>query len=103
MASTMVVIKGLAITAGSKPIFFANIGREDPTVFAIITVINNVLLTISDILNPTLSNNISLEKLTIARVKPLSIATLDSFQRTLKISLNSSSCNDSPRIMVTDD
>ena len=30
IASTIVVINGLAITAGSKPIFFANMGNEQP-------------------------------------------------------------------------
>ena len=37
-ASTIVVIKGLAITAGSKPIFFAKSGSVQPTTLATITV-----------------------------------------------------------------
>ena len=43
------------------------------------------------------------KKLNIDKVNPLNIATLDSFQRTLNISLNSTSCNDNPRIIVADD
>ena len=42
IASTMVVINGLAITAGSKPIFFAIIGSTHPISFATITVKNRV-------------------------------------------------------------
>ena len=37
-ASTIVVMKGLAITAGSKPSFCASMGKEEPTSFARITV-----------------------------------------------------------------
>ena len=37
-ASTIVVINGLAITAGSNPSLFARIGSEQPTSFAITTV-----------------------------------------------------------------
>ena len=37
-ASTIVVIKGLAITAGSNPIFLAIIGSEQPITFATQTV-----------------------------------------------------------------
>ena len=42
IASTIVVIKGLAITAGSNPILLAAIGSIQPTIFAIITVITKV-------------------------------------------------------------
>ena len=38
LASTMVVISGEAISAGSRPIFFAHIGRMQPSSFAEITV-----------------------------------------------------------------
>ena len=41
-ASTIVVINGLAITAGSKPNFLANIGKEQPINFETITVKINV-------------------------------------------------------------
>ena len=40
----MVVIKGLAITAGSKPSFLANSGRVQPTFFANSTVIESVYI-----------------------------------------------------------
>ena len=103
MISTIVVIKGDAITAGSNPAFFAIMGSIEPTILAIITVINNVLLTTNDTSKPTLSKSISFAKLKADKVIPLKTATLDSFHRTLNISLNSNSCNDSPRIIVTDD
>ena len=38
MASTIVVIRGDAITAGSSPIFFARIGKTAPIIFATIIV-----------------------------------------------------------------
>ena len=44
--STIVVINGDAITAGSKPIFFAPIGRIVPINFANITAKKAVRLTI---------------------------------------------------------
>ena len=37
-ASTMVVMNGLAITAGSKPRRLASRGRVQPTIFAMTTV-----------------------------------------------------------------
>ena len=40
-ASTMVVIIGLAMTAGSKPSFFAPIGSRQPTSIAMMTVQNS--------------------------------------------------------------
>ena len=43
VASTIVVINGLATTAGSKWHFFAKSGKEHPTVFAKTTVINNCI------------------------------------------------------------
>ena len=36
--STMVEISGAAISAGSSPTFFANIGSDEPIIFANITV-----------------------------------------------------------------
>ena len=44
IASTIVVINGLAITAGSKPSFLVIIGREQPTILAIAIVNTNVEL-----------------------------------------------------------
>lgn len=52
-ASTMVVMKGLAITAGSKPIFFARIGNVQPIILAIRTVITNVEQTTKATFKPT--------------------------------------------------
>ena len=37
--STIVVMKGLATTAGSRCNFFASSGRAEPTIFAMIIVI----------------------------------------------------------------
>ena len=53
IASTIVVIKGLAITAGSNPIFFANIGSVLPTILAHNTVIIRVKHTTSAIVTVT--------------------------------------------------
>ena len=54
-ASTIVVINGDAITAGSNPILFASIGSKLPISFAITIVTTNVKHTTAAILNPTLS------------------------------------------------
>ena len=48
-ASTIVVINGDAITAGSKPIFLASIGRVQPTILATVIVINKVPHTTKEI------------------------------------------------------
>ena len=84
-ASTIVVINGLAITAGSKPIFFAIIGRVLPTIFAHNMVIISVKHTIKAIVTDTLSINNNLIKFAIAKVIPISIATLISLNITLNI------------------
>ena len=102
MASTIVVINGLAITAGSNPSFFANIGRVHPINLAIIITTINVIHTTSDIVTPTLSINISFKKLASARVMLINKDALNSFQITLKISLNSISFKERPLIIVTD-
>ena len=101
-ASTIVVINGLAITAGSNPSFLAIIGREQPITLATHTVRTKVEQTTSAtlVVTPSISN--SFAKLAIARVRPIKNDTLISFQITLKISLNSISFNDSPRIIVAD-
>lgn len=90
-ASTNVVINGLTITAGSKPAFFASRGKEQPISFAIVIVHTKVKLTTRFIASVTLSINISLKKLAMARVIPQRIATRISFQITFKMSLNSTS------------
>ena len=69
-------MNGLAITAGSKPIFLANIGREHPIIFAIITVTINVRHTTSATLVVTLSIRSSFAKFAIASVMPVKAATL---------------------------
>ena len=46
-ASTIVVIKGLATTAGSSLHFLASIGSKHPTSFAITIVINKTKETIN--------------------------------------------------------
>ena len=52
IVSTIVVINGLAITAGSRCTAFAATGRRQPTSFAIHTVISNVAETTSAIVAP---------------------------------------------------
>lgn len=49
IASTIVVTKGLAVTAGSKPSLFTKIGRLQPTSFAQITVTRRVRETMIEI------------------------------------------------------
>ena len=101
IASTNVVINGLAITAGSKPNFLASIGREQPIILATTTVNTRVIQTTNAtlVVTPSITNNLT--KLAIARVAPITNETLISFQITLNISLNSISFNESPRIIVT--
>ena len=48
-ASTIVVIRGLAMIAGSALSFFAMIGRSPPNSFAIMTTKNRVMQTVKDI------------------------------------------------------
>lgn len=97
------MIRGLAITAGSNPIFLASIGSDEPITFATRTVIKRVRLIVRDIATSTPSKSMSLKKFATARVSPQRIATLVSFQITLKISLNSISSSERPRIIVTED
>ena len=93
-ASTNVVINGLAITAGSNPIFLASIGKVHPITFATIIAINSVEQTTIPTKTSTLSINISFKKFAITNVNPQSTATLTSFQITFKISENSISFKD---------
>ena len=80
-------MNGLAITAGSNPIFFASIGRVEPTIFATITVSSKVKFTTKATPKPTLSNTISFAKFTNAKVNPHNIATLDSFHKTFYLNI----------------
>ena len=65
--STIVVIKGLAIIAGSNFSFLATIGNKLPTTFAIITVQNKLKHTVIDMANSVLSNKYILRKFTLAK------------------------------------
>ena len=64
------MIKGDAITAGSNPSFFANMGSEQPTSFATKTVTTSVRHTTAATWGVTLSTTISFTKLVTARVAP---------------------------------
>ena len=61
VASTKVVINGLAITAGSNPIFLAIIGSVQPINLAmIITTINGILEIDKDAISYTDTNNLEI-------------------------------------------
>ena len=106
----MVVMNGLATTAGSNPIFLMSIGSVQPTTFAKKMVRTRVSETTSDTIIVTSSfwSNIRstmsiFTKLATARMIPHRIETLDSLKITLKMSLNSISPRDSERMIVTED
>ena len=101
-ASTIVVIKGLAITAGSSPIFLAISGRVHPTSFAASTVTSSVRHMTAETASPTRSISMNRAKLSTAIVTPHKSATRDSFHMTRNISRNSISSSDIPRMTVTD-
>ena len=94
-------MKGLAITAGSKPSLDASIGRQHPTSLAISTTISRVRQMTAATGIWSLSRTRSFTKLAAARVSPHSTATLISFHMILKISSNSISLSESPRMMDT--
>ena len=81
----MVVIKGLAITTGSKPSFLASNGRVQPTNLAQTTVKARVKETIklTVVLTPCpiikFSNSIIFANVNTAKVKPQRTETLSSF------------------------
>ena len=109
MASTMVVIKGDAITAGSKPSFFAAMGSVQPMTLAQNTVHTRVIqitratMGVRAVLpSSSRSTSIILTKLARARTTPQSTATRISFQTTFSRSENSISFRLRPRITVTD-
>ena len=97
----MVVIRGLAMTAGSKPIRWATIGSTQPIILAKVTVMTRVRQMIRAIRSGSLSSSISLTKLVQARVSPHRKATRISFQRAMGSSLNSISFRERPRMMET--
>lgn len=83
--STIVVISGAAIIAGSSFNFFAIIGNIHPNSFAIITVQISVTPTTKAIFASWYCN-IILTEFAIDNTIPTTIATLISFQIALKIS-----------------
>ena len=101
-ASTIVVINGLAITAGSRFTLFAKIGRHAPASFATIIVTISERETTIEIATPALSISITFANATIAKVTPHKRETRNSFQSILKILPIRISPSDRLLIMVTD-
>ena len=104
----MVVMNGDAITAGSKPIRFANMGSVQPTSFAqntVQTIVRQITAATSGVTdtfpNTKWSINMSLAKLQTASVAPQTTATRISFQITFPRSENSISFSEIPRITDT--
>src|SRR5690606_2630496 len=87
IASTMVVINGPAIMAGSSFSFLASNGKVPPTILAVITVTIVVTDTVKAIIKSTLSIKISLMKLTVERAAPTIELILNSFHNTFNQSL----------------
>ena len=103
----MVVMSGVATTAGSTPIFYASMGSELPTTFANITVRTIARLTVSATVTVTsglfirsLSTSSILTKFTAARLTPQRIETLHSFHTTRSTSAGSVSPRDMLRIIA---
>ena len=103
MASRMVVINGLAITAGSSFTAFARIGSTQPINLAKKTVTTRVKQTTALTSSDTLSISISFAKFAMASAIPHRNATLISFQITEKIFLNSTSPSEIARITEVED
>ena len=103
----MVVIKGEAMTAGSKPTFFARSGRAQPTSFAAKTVkirvrqMTAATVRVMGLPKSSRSTSISFAKLAAESTTPQTRATRHSFQMTRKRSENSISPRERPRITVT--
>ena len=105
----MVVMKGLAITAGSKPTRFAAIGSVQPTSFAMSTVTDMVAHTTAAVsvlmsVLPIIMRSTSMifTKQRVDSATPQSTAVLISFQITFGASENSSSPRLSARMIVTE-
>lgn len=92
------------MTAGSKPILFASRGSVQPTIFANKTVVINVRQTTSAMVIETSArlktNNFT--KFAAASVTPQRKATRSSFHIIRKISRNSISPSEIPRMTVTE-
>lgn len=96
------------MTAGSKPSFLASRGREQPTIFATMTVASNVIETTAFAAMETplpkmrLSTSNILTKLQAERTIPHARATRISFQTILRTSRSSISPVAIPLMTVTD-
>ena len=106
----MVVMKGLAITAGSKPRRLASSGNVQPTNLAMITVTHSVrhtaLLTSKLMLLLPISIRSTSKiftKHTTDKAMPHRMAVRNSFHMTLKISPSFSSSRLKARMTVTED
>ena len=97
-ASTIVVISGEAIIAGSSFSFFASIGIVHPKSFAIITVKINVKATTKEIFKSLYCIKI-LTPLASAKVEPTIKAILNYFHITLKTSFVETSSIANPLII----
>ena len=102
-ASTIVVISGPAIIAGSNLIFFAIMGNTPPTTFANTTIKNKVKQTVIETNKSVLSIKYILKKLTEDKINPTMQLTRSSFHKTLRISLVLMSPNAKPLIIKVED
>ena len=98
----MVVIIGLAMTAGSKPSFFAPIGSRQPTIIAMMTVQNSVTETTAAIIMLVLVKMMMRRKLTSASAAPETTATPISLISTRGQSRSSISPSARLRMTVTE-
>ena len=102
-ASTIVVISGPAIIAGSNLIFFAIMGNTPPTTFANTTIKNKVKQTVIETNKSVLSIKYILKKLTEDKINPTIQLTRSSFHKTLRKSLVLISPNAKPLIISVED
>src|SRR5699024_10756646 len=102
IASTIVVISGPAIIAGSSLAFLASIGNIPPITLAKVIVHIRVNETNIETGSPTLSKNIHFKKFTEPNIKPTNKDTLNSLNKTFDQSLNLISPVAKPRIISVD-
>ena len=100
--STMVVMKGLAITAGSRPMRLAPKGRRQPASFASKTVMARVTQTTKATATDAPSKRIAFPKPKIPNVTPHRTATRSSFHRTESTSRSSTSPRERARMTATE-
>ena len=79
-------IIGVAMSAGSMPIFFAAIGNIPPIIFANKIISNIAMLTVAAISVLSPSRNMIFAKFNIERTKPMQKLILISFHSTRKAS-----------------